>query len=746
MSGLISILNSVDDDYLIGISNKGTLKRAYKDKEEIECAVVHFDLEDEEAEVKTGEETVKIKVPLSESTCTCPSRSICRHVVLGILVLCEQNGKSMDSTNTEEKNADIGENKDNQDSPVCDKAEVQTDSNEKEKVELKTKEDSKTSEINTLQNLKEELAGYPVEKAIKLIGIRRYTKLIDEIKLGVKAEINETSIVTVKLPSGNHVIKLLYPLEHSACTCHKKEFCAHKAEAVIWYKHQNNLLNENDMVVNLGNVRQVNDKEIKEVALALSDFIEAIINTGLSRISYDILDAVDRMALLCHNAGLANFEGYFRSLRESFDAYLKRKASFKTEALMNETMRLYRRIKMLCEIEDSSKLAGLAGNFRGEYQSVANLELTTVTATHFTNRSGYEGETYYFIENNTREWYSYTVSRPMFYENKRRTYTEMSEAPWGLDINMRELCNIHFKLNNAKFDDRKRLSSTQDSKGEIIETSHIDRELVSKWYYDDFTELFEEQMIKNLRKWITPKKEMEARESELIFVNPSHFDKAEFIQKEQKLVMRLVDSNDIELWIEVQYNKLEENGIKFLEKLLPEKNLCFLGKVYIKNGRMCMYPITVVKISKDSETADERQLNEQNEEECNTEGSLFNEKVSIIEYIQTLLKDISVLMADLYQGGLIAINDSIIAETGAKAEKLRDIEMTLMSEKLEKLKEKLEMHRHLFDEKKQQNISEILEIYAYIVEYLYIGIQKTEYDIVKESIQYKRKRIGESNE
>ena len=103
-------------------------------------------------------------------------------------------------------------------------------------------------------------------------------------------------------------------------------------------------------------------------------------------------------------------------------------------------------------------------------------------------------------------------------------------------------------------------------------------------------------------------------------------------------------------------------------------------------------------------------------------------------------------MADLYQGGLIAINDSIIAETGAKAEKLRDIEMTLMSEKLEKLKEKLEMHRHLFDEKKQQNISEILEIYAYIVEYLYIGIQKTEYDIVKESIQNKRKRIGESNE
>ena len=80
------LLADVDDDYLIGISNKGILKRAYKDKEEIPAVIEGVE---EEASVKVGDETVSIRFPLGESKCTCPSRSICRHVVQAILVLKE---------------------------------------------------------------------------------------------------------------------------------------------------------------------------------------------------------------------------------------------------------------------------------------------------------------------------------------------------------------------------------------------------------------------------------------------------------------------------------------------------------------------------------------------------------------------------------------------------------------------------------------------------------------------------------
>ena len=77
-------LAGVDDEYLIGLSNKGIVKRAYKDKEEIPAEI---GAAGEEATVKINEETVTVRYPLGESRCTCPSRSICRHVVQAILVL-----------------------------------------------------------------------------------------------------------------------------------------------------------------------------------------------------------------------------------------------------------------------------------------------------------------------------------------------------------------------------------------------------------------------------------------------------------------------------------------------------------------------------------------------------------------------------------------------------------------------------------------------------------------------------------
>ena len=48
MSDWQSTLQEIDDDYLIGISNKGIVKRAYKDMETISCEVMQNRLSTEE--------------------------------------------------------------------------------------------------------------------------------------------------------------------------------------------------------------------------------------------------------------------------------------------------------------------------------------------------------------------------------------------------------------------------------------------------------------------------------------------------------------------------------------------------------------------------------------------------------------------------------------------------------------------------------------------------------------------------
>ncbi len=93
MSDWQRAFGEIDDDYLTGISNKGIVKRAYKDLETIPCTAAGQKLQaaaflaEEEIQVTVGEETVQIRLPFAESTCSCPSRSICRHVVQGILAL-----------------------------------------------------------------------------------------------------------------------------------------------------------------------------------------------------------------------------------------------------------------------------------------------------------------------------------------------------------------------------------------------------------------------------------------------------------------------------------------------------------------------------------------------------------------------------------------------------------------------------------------------------------------------------------
>ncbi len=78
MDELKKALAEADDDYLIGISNKGIVKRAYKDSE---TANVNLGFVNQSAEVSVENVQCIIKVPLAESVCSCPSRTICRHIV-----------------------------------------------------------------------------------------------------------------------------------------------------------------------------------------------------------------------------------------------------------------------------------------------------------------------------------------------------------------------------------------------------------------------------------------------------------------------------------------------------------------------------------------------------------------------------------------------------------------------------------------------------------------------------------------
>jgi len=554
------LLAEVDDVYLTGIANKGIVKRAYKDKEEGSYEVLSLG---KEAKVRVGEETVELRIPLGESSCSCPSRTICRHVVLAILALKEQAAEAQPQN--------------------CATSEKPVQPLEK------------SSDLQA--KLLEEIAAYPLEPLRKMLGGKQLQEMVVQTKAKFMPPIDYANVITVDLQRVGQKVKLLSPLEYSSCTCHKKELCVHKAAALLWCKMDKEYVKLEEVEGELSSSLGFDTEQIKGAAQQMKQFLEELLQTGLARTSPDALDYMERIAIISHNARLAKFEGYWRALKDSYESYFKRKASFRIRNLTAQISLLYHRTQLLLEAESENQILDLAGEFKAEYVPVGTLDLTGIAVERFQSQTGYEGETVYFLEEHTKKWYTYTMARPVFYEKSgRRGKLGKAAAPWQIPLSMEELAKAKIHLEGAKADIRRRLSASQETKGELCgsrrEPDCLYTSDFGEWYYEDFGVLFAQRFAKQTNLWRN-EQETEKEGEYLVCLRPESCEKAYFSETEQKLFMSLFDKAGHEIVIEIVYAKEEEWGIRFLERITNDKLPYFLGKIYFREGRIRLYPVAV---------------------------------------------------------------------------------------------------------------------------------------------------------
>lgn len=800
-------LADVDDDYLIGLSNKGIVKRAYKDKEETAAEIISTEAE---AVIKVGGETVTVLYPLGESKCTCPSRSICRHVVLAILVLKEyclkqeapgkDSGQATDAqgNQTEQKEKTAGSTavmegaqkegeaatRQNEASAkeatramlkqevvpqqnrkgleagteqegiptekngiLPEKAEPGTDEALMKKAAPKEAEAVSERDKDTIQQTASEqnAAGtkkgavwreineYPLDKLKKALGSRSFASFVNQVAAGIRPKMQYSSVVTVQLPDQSFTVKLLSPLEYSSCTCHKKELCIHKAAAILWCQLETKTLTKESLLGEMGDEASYDMAQIKEAAGQMRDFLEELLGTGLSRTSPDVLDYLERLAIISHNVGLARFEGYFRALSDSYDGYFARKASFRAEDLTGRITRLYRRTRLLQQAQETAQISKLAGEFRADYLPVGNLELTGVTMEHFKSQTGYEGDTVYFLEENTGKWYTYTNARPVFYDGKKnRNYMEKSQAPWGINLSFENLLKVRIRLTGAKCDGRRRLSSSQETKGEILGESELLVSNIGGWYYRDFGKLFSEQIGRQQREWLSEQEETGTEEAqtgaELVFVQPESCVKAEFSRTGQMLSMPLYDKMGREIIVEVTYSKQEADTIRYLERLSEKEPPCFLGKIYLRDGKLRMYPVDLPKVRDDFGEApgshSEEDSNKSLQENKNLMSGGMSPYKSKYQVMEELSGEIQGLMEELFQSGFSTVHESTLQGIGKATALTAQYGMDYLSSLLSELAREMEKSRHQME----KSLSAMTEAYTNIDEYLYLCRQKTAYD------------------
>lgn len=525
---LAAALAAADDAYFIGLSNKGTFNRAKKDL----AALTDPEItpEGEGVRVTMGDNICVIKVPLGESTCSCPSSAMCRHRIAAMLLLKENAGAA-----------------------------------EPPRLEF------------------EELKQYPAEKIAKVLGIKRLTAALFRFESGSAPEIRKSTVIEVEMPWHPATVRLLEPLEHSTCTCHSKSFCIHKAEALLHWQLQQKIIAPDSLRVQ--QVRSELDLEaIRGICRSFQETLAAQLTTGLSRMPSSVCETVERMAALCHTAGLPDLERALRSLHGEYAAYFARSATFRDWALLEKLSGAFRLAAAL-ENGDADSVSRLAGTFRDDYENVGNLRLYLLGLREFSGRSGYAGTIYYFRDRDSEKYYTFSHVRPTFYEGPQNRRMGAA-APWSLPCTLQQAWNCSLDLTGAKANRTNNLSSTEQCTATLLARSKPGAVIPRSSIERDFRRLLTECSAPHLP---------EIRR--LALVQPCECIPVDYDRVRQVFSMQLLDDGGRDLWLEVTYRKEEAAVVDMLERLSaaikrdPELCPVFFGIIHRGEDKLKLYPI-----------------------------------------------------------------------------------------------------------------------------------------------------------
>lgn len=556
MDELKTQLKQADDAYLAGLSNKGTVKRAHKDLEQ-ETPEVLWDESGNEVQVTFKEAVCRIRAPLGSSTCSCPSRSICRHVTAAILWVRGILEKE-ETAGSEAAEAVPG--------AASSRAVEAAPGSASFEAAPEQEPDPASAPSAALEKA---LLAVPLDRLKRACRNKAYREFAARAEAGELPSLSMGSVITVRFPWAEQVVKLLYPLEYSSCTCRSRELCSHKAQAILAFQIRRKAITAEMLKAREEEAGSWDQEAVLRAARSIKEGIRLQLFTGLSRLSPEAAQSMERLAVISHGAGLASFETGFRSAAAEYEQYFSRSASFCGERLLARLLSLYDRACSLEKTRDRDTFQRLAGTFRDTYEPVPRLQLTAVGSRHVKSKAGYEGEKYYFLETGQHRWYTWMDVRPTFYEGVRRRPAGRDggqPAPWGLNCSREKMMELEFALTQAKAAQDGRLSVSRETKSEILGTRRLDRPEIREMVFWDYRALLRDLEQKEQRADQMSGPEEKSGES-LALVGAARIREGTFDTIRQRFSMELFDPAGRRIQAEVNYSKEEKLTIQVLERL-----------------------------------------------------------------------------------------------------------------------------------------------------------------------------------
>lgn len=547
------------ESFLVTLANKGLYKRALKDME----ATTRIELSeaaDDGVQVQLDDVTVILKQNVAQSTCTCPSKTVCKHILMGILSASAYASSSVSPEDIRqgavvEAETSVSQIESSSEEPPWD--------------------DLKKIDITLLR---------------KQAGKKMFEDTLRLIQDGWTAELTEGDMLEATLNTEN--ITVYFPrqksLEGAICKCGAAGMCKHKLIAILSYLSRQGKGVSSSVD---GNSISLLTDQTQSVLESADQFIVHILDKGMIGCGENEVEAAIQYSIRMETCGIGNLARLFRSLSTDLENMLSKHVGFSQLVTFSTLSRLHNTMRLiLANRQDKNLLTQLIESTRSDYYTTPIGHFTALGACPWQTRSGYFGITAYFYYQEKQTVCTYTVSMADYYEqtenladidNLTRQYQK--NGHWGGEVSLSALAHAEFTLRNFKLNSQNRLSSSSQTQCEL--TGKVSRENIASLCS---LPLFEENKTEAIYDYFQKK-----QVPRLAIVSFQRLKNVEFSHTEQKLYITLEQSETDSTEILLPYNEMTETAIRYLERMFrfrkdnPRQMICF-------NGQGELVPISMV--------------------------------------------------------------------------------------------------------------------------------------------------------
>lgn len=518
-----------NEAFLVTLANKGLYKRALKDLET--TGLVELTVTDGRLQIRLDDITVSLDPNVAQSTCSCPSKTVCKHILMGILV-------AAGCASSESETAPAG----------CEDVSPDT-----------TPEPPSSEAWKELKNV-------DLAQLRKQAGKKLFEDTLRLIQDGWTADFTEGDILEATINTES--ITVYFPKEDSlnraVCKCGESGLCKHKLIAILSYLSlQGTLSSDTD-----GSQPELSllTEDTLNVLKGASRFIIGILEKGLISCRENEAETAIQYSIRLETCGIGNLARLFRSLSSDIENMLVKHVGFQPLTTFATLSRLHNTITLILRnTQNNEMLSRLIEGTRSDYYTTPVGHFTGLGAYPWQTRSGYFGITAYFFYHEKQSICTLTSSMADYYEHTQSLVTPENlnrqlemQSFWNNNASLARLSSSTLVLRNFKLNRQQRLSSSTQTQCEIenkVTISGLDALLA-------IPELSDPTLRPEERYDYFRKKQPE----QLALVPFTHLSEVYFDPSEQKLYFTAINEQ-VEAKGSLAYSELNRNAIRKLEQL-----------------------------------------------------------------------------------------------------------------------------------------------------------------------------------